>query len=139
MSDNDVTASNPNYVIDVAYSNFGNFNEGINTKLTITKRKLKNFDLKVTSTDVPEGSTGTMTKEFPIDSNVIASDKGKVFVKVTFDASILLTDGALGLNRDDGYDRSGEAKIEFKTDGGSDAYKNYEFDTASLGSISLQK
>lgn len=143
VSDNEVTASNPNYVIDNAYSNFGDFSEGINTKLTITKRKLNIFKLKVTSTDVPEGSTGAQTINFIIVNNTVARDKEKVVVKVTFDAGALLSENSeqnTPFNLVTVYeDISSEAKIEFKTDGSSDAYKNYEFDTNNLGTISLQK
>lgn len=107
----------------------------------ITPKKLSNFDLKLTSTDVPEGSTGIKTISFTIDNMVDSRDNGKVIVKVTFDAGEFLSENSTQntpFNLVTVYeDAASEAKIEFKTDGDS-AYQNYEFDITNLGTISFQ-
>lgn len=87
----------------------------------------------MTATDVPDGTTGNKTITFVLSSNVV--DKEKVAVTVTFNAQDIW--GTTWLDLTTGDAEQGKAQIEFKTDGDSDAYKNYEFDEDNLGKISL--
>ena len=102
----------------------------------ILPRKLGGFDLKVTAAEVPDGSTGEKTLTFVIDT-IIDKDKGKIAVTVTFNAQAIWETSWLDLTTGDL--EQGKAVIEFKTDGESEAYLNYELDLSNLGKISLDR
>ena len=126
ITNDEVKPSNPNYEIDMDYANFGDFSEGINTKLTITKKVLSGLEFTINRSELT-GETGEQTIEREVDGT-----NGKVRVNITFNIQNLNDNVTLTLTT--GEAGPGEATVEFNTEE-SDDYKNYEFDEDDIGTL----
>ena len=128
ITNDEVKPSNPNYEIDMDYANFGDFSEGINTKLTITKKVLSGLEFTIYRSKL-EGETGTQKIEREVDGT-----NGKVRVNITFNIQNLRDNKKLALTT--GEAGPGEATVEFNIEEGED-YENCEFAESDIGTLEL--